>query len=253
MSRAYIKLIFLGLLFYIFFSGIGSYGLLSKDEPRYAGCALEMIENHDWINIIGLKYFKLLKTSIMVLLIGLFTILIIGASVIVPKLNLQELDKNILITRLYLSSGVLITASVVLFITIKRHVSLIVSFILIFSISGIPVLNAAIKASYIKSFSELKEYAILARTLGAKEIISYVGYKPILVYYGRVPVDFNSRKKQISKIQERLNANKDTFIIVSEPNIQKMKHRLFSDCTNTICNKFNIVASGRKYALVKIK
>ena len=49
MNKNYINIIFLALILYIFFSGIGSYGLLSKDEPRYAGCALEMIENHDWV------------------------------------------------------------------------------------------------------------------------------------------------------------------------------------------------------------
>ena len=35
--------------FIIFFTGIGDYGLLDKDEPRYAGCALEMLENNNWI------------------------------------------------------------------------------------------------------------------------------------------------------------------------------------------------------------
>src|SRR3989338_6831102 len=35
--------------FIIFFTGIGDYGLLDKDEPRYAVCALEMLENNNWI------------------------------------------------------------------------------------------------------------------------------------------------------------------------------------------------------------
>lgn len=34
---------------FTFFSGIGSYGLLDKDEPRYAGSALEMLESNNYI------------------------------------------------------------------------------------------------------------------------------------------------------------------------------------------------------------
>ncbi len=44
-----VLLILLSLCFFIFFFGIGSYGLLDKDEPRYAGTALEMLKNNNWI------------------------------------------------------------------------------------------------------------------------------------------------------------------------------------------------------------
>lgn len=37
------------LCLFLFFTGLNNYGLLDRDEPRYAGCALEMIENNDWI------------------------------------------------------------------------------------------------------------------------------------------------------------------------------------------------------------
>ena len=41
--------VLLFLCFFIFFNGIGSYGLLDKDEPRYCSCALEMIEENNFI------------------------------------------------------------------------------------------------------------------------------------------------------------------------------------------------------------
>ena len=43
------SVLFVLLLFYIFLSGIGSYGLLAKDEPRYMNCAIEMIQNNNFI------------------------------------------------------------------------------------------------------------------------------------------------------------------------------------------------------------
>ena len=45
----FIIIILLSLCFFVFFFGIGNYGLLDKDEPRYAGTALEMFKNNDWI------------------------------------------------------------------------------------------------------------------------------------------------------------------------------------------------------------
>ncbi len=44
-------LLFFLILFclFIFFTGLGNYGLLDKDEPRYAGCALEMLQNNDFL------------------------------------------------------------------------------------------------------------------------------------------------------------------------------------------------------------
>ena len=35
--------------FFLFFFGIGNYGLLDKDEPRYCSCALEMIKSNNWV------------------------------------------------------------------------------------------------------------------------------------------------------------------------------------------------------------
>ena len=49
LSFPFVIFILLSLCFFIFFFGIGNYGLLDKDEPRYAGTALEMLKNNDWI------------------------------------------------------------------------------------------------------------------------------------------------------------------------------------------------------------
>ena len=49
LSFPFVILLLLSLCFFIFFFGVGNYGLLDKDEPRYAGTALEMLKNNDWI------------------------------------------------------------------------------------------------------------------------------------------------------------------------------------------------------------
>ncbi len=43
------NILFLLLLSYIFTVGIGNYGLLAHDEPRYASCALKMLIDHNYI------------------------------------------------------------------------------------------------------------------------------------------------------------------------------------------------------------
>ncbi len=34
---------------FLFFYGLGAFGLVGADEPRYAQVAREMLERHDWV------------------------------------------------------------------------------------------------------------------------------------------------------------------------------------------------------------
>ena len=34
---------------FLFFYGLGAFGLLGADEPRYAQVAREMLDRHDWV------------------------------------------------------------------------------------------------------------------------------------------------------------------------------------------------------------
>lgn len=42
-------LLLLGLCLFLFFYGLGRFGLVGADEPRYAQVAREMLEHHDWV------------------------------------------------------------------------------------------------------------------------------------------------------------------------------------------------------------
>ena len=42
-------LLIAGFCAFLFFYGLGSFGLIGADEPRYAQVAREMLDRHDWI------------------------------------------------------------------------------------------------------------------------------------------------------------------------------------------------------------
>ena len=74
------------------------------------------------------------------------------------------------------------------------------------------MLNTGLSIYHKITFSDLVEFSKMVKQMGAKELISFGGYKPILVYYSRMPVDFTDKKEQIKKVRSLLSKHKDAYI-----------------------------------------
>ena len=114
------------------------------------------------------------------------------------------------------------------------------------------MLNSYLVIYYKHVFGDLRDYAILARKLGAKEIISIGGYKPILSYYGRIPVDLSENKsEQIKKIKKLLQNGNDVYVIGYLSDIENGKRKSPLKKDKDLFEKLKIIKSGRKYFIGK--
>ena len=201
-----------------------------------------------WINILGKKYYNLLKLSI----IFLSVLLVFACSILyffVPNTALFDIDKKLLMNTLLFTVIVLSSGLCYLFFKKLNYISLLFSFVIIIALPAIFTLTVAIKGYYNITFADLRDFASAAKTLGATEIISFGGYKPLLVYYGRVPVDFESKKQQVKKIKNSINNKENIFLIgyltdLNKPIVKENKE---------LFRRLQIIKSGRKYFLGEIK
>lgn len=157
--------------------------------------------------------------------------------------NPEELN-----TLFYKLVGSIVLVAVLGLITllfIKRNSLLIPSFALSLIIPGMFVFNSYLPMYYNYKSAELRNLALEAKALGAKEIIALDLYKPVLSYYSRIPVDFKfnrSSKEQIQKIKE-LKANNEEIFVVAKLNMIEARKKLFQG--------ISIEKQGRKYFLGK--
>ena len=209
--------------------------------------ALSLITGY-WLNILGKKYFQPLKYAFISLL-GLLTFISIVLYFLISTTVLYETDKNLLMKGLFFLFCILMLGSVLLAKFSRKCYSLIYSFVFLVMLPLIYVLNVALSGYYRITFSELRDYAKLAKQDGASEIISFGGYKPILVYYGRIPVDFDSKPKQIKKIEKLLSQNKEVYIVGYLSDLDSHKSIVIKNIE--LFKKLEILNSGRKYFLGK--
>ncbi len=201
-----------------------------------------------WLNILGKKYFKPLKyVFIFLLLVLILTSIVL--IFLIPTTTLYEADKNPLIKALFFLFCIFMLGILLLAKFSHKSYSLIYSFVFLVMIPFIYVSNVALSGYYRITFSELRDYAKLARQQGASEIISFGGYKPILVYYGRIPVDFDPKPKQIKKIKKLLSQNKEVYIIGYLSDLDSRKPIVIKNVE--LLKKLKILDSGRKYFLGK--
>ena len=107
------------------------------------------------------------------------------------------------------------------------------------------MLNTGLSIYHKITFSDLVEFSKMAKQMGAKELISFGGYKPILVYYSRMPVDFTDKKEQIKKVRSLLSKHKDAYIIGYLSDIEKNKPIVKKN--EEVFKRLKIIQSGKRY------
>ena len=150
--------------------------------------------------------------------------------------------KSILIGLVFFTIGIILT-----FIYGKQYLQLVALFTISLLIPGIFVLTSAMTVYHKKTFADLMNFSRLAKQNGAKEIFSYGGYKPILVYYGRIPVDFSDKKIQLKKIKESVSSGKQAFIIGYLSDLDKNKPIVRKN--KDLFERLTVIKAGKKYFL----
>ena len=199
-----------------------------------------------WLNIVGRKNIQILKYILLFLLIVLICSSIVSYFLV---MNLSIPEKELFLPSLFISVIFLLIGTILFFFFIRKYYSLVLFFVLVIAVPSIMMLSSGLRFYHKITFSDLCNFASTAKQLGAREIISFGGYKPILVYYGRVLVDFNNKKIQISKIKNLLAANKEVFIIGYLSDIKDDKPIVYKN--KELFKRLKILKSGRKYFLGK--
>lgn len=199
-----------------------------------------------WILIFVRKNSKLLKKSI-VLLFGLLLVSFLVSIYLISNSKLEDFQKEILNLRIIISLMFFTLGIVLSLIYAKKTLSFLISSVFSLVVSGVLILSSALTVYHQIAFGDLVNFAKLARESGAKEIISFGSYKPILVYYGRIPVDFNTKPEQIKKIKKELELNNIVYIIGYKSDIKKTK-RLIIENAN-LFNRLQVIQKGKKYFL----
>lgn len=200
--------------------------------------------------IIGKKSFSTLKKALTTISIGLLCLLV-AIYFIVPELKLCPHIKDLIQANVLISFTILTLTTTIVYLKNKNYFIQLASFTAAFVISFSLTMVPCIYAYYKITFADLSTFAAFAKADGAKEIFSFGGYKPILVYYGRVPVDFNDKWIQVKKMREKLSNRESVYLIGYLSDIE-MNKKIIRKNKDLFINKLKILKSGKRYFLGKI-
>lgn len=210
--------------------------------------AIAIITGH-WLSLVTKKKFNTIKNLILTLLLLIFISLPAGY-IFISKSTLSSEDRTFFVSKLFILACFLFVGFFFILKYVRKQCSLITCFLISTIIPGIIMLNSALIVYHKITFGDLCNFAKTAKALGAKEIISFGEYKPILVYYSRLPVDFSKRPEQIEKIKKLLKEGKEVYLIGYLSDLKRKKP--FIKNHPEIFTRLEIIDSGRKYFLGKI-
>jgi len=199
-----------------------------------------------WISILGLKNIGFLRLVLKVTIFA-FIPALTYAIYLILKWKISSFEKNMILGEM---SFVLLFVTIALILDFKfcrKYYSLISVFSVVLTVSLVLGLNFYLVPYYKHTHGELRHFAELAKEVSVKEVISFGMYRPSLVYYSRIPVNFDEKKNQIQKIKKHyLNSKskrEDVFVIGHSSDINKHK-KLFQEVT--------VIEMGKKYFVARL-
>ena len=195
-----------------------------------------------WIMILSKRKPAVLK-NILSLITLLFIPVFLFMSKLLLKWNIEETDKNPLLIKMALAVTVLFLGTLFSFLWLKKSYALVLGFALSFITCFVVGLNSYLVPYYKYTHADLRTFAELAKKLGTSKIISFGMYRPSLVYYSGVPVDFSSKLKQIKEIK---TCGKDCKISVIGHTSDIQQHR-------NLFQRISIINARNKYFVGTVK
>ena len=148
-----------------------------------------------WVLVLSRKNLALLKRTFVFTTL-LLTPIIFYVFNLFSKWNLEETFKTPLLIKMIFVVIFLFTGILFSFFIFKKTYQFVVSFALCFVLSFVLGLNFYLVPYYRHTHEDLRNFALIAKKIGAKQIISFGMYRPSLVYYSGLPVDFSDKKEQ---------------------------------------------------------
>lgn len=173
-----------------------------------------------WIVVLSKKRTNVVRNMIILLLLLLIPVFFCIFNLLL-KWNIEQSLKSIVLLKISLCAAFLFFGLLVSVFCLKKAYSLVIGFALSFIIFFIFGLNSYLVPYYKHTHADLRDFARLAKKNSATKIISFGMYRPSLVYYSGLPVDFSDKKYQIKKIKNLYDSN--VFVIGHSSDIEKYK------------------------------
>ena len=165
-----------------------------------------------WISVLAKRKIYIVKSVIGFLLLVLIPAFAISFNLL-SKWSIEPSIKNTVVLKISLCTAFLFIGILISLFSFKKAYSFIISFTLCFIIPFIFGLNSYLVPYYNYTHKDLRDFAEIAKKNGADKIISFGMYRPSLVYYSGLPVNFSDKKNQKSMIKTLPGLkNKDCII-----------------------------------------
>ena len=164
-----------------------------------------------WISILSKKGINVIRNIVVFLLLILMPIFVYAFNLLL-KWNIEQSLKSVVLLKIFLCAVFLFLGLLLSLFYLKKSYSLIIGFAFCVIVSFVLGLNSYLVPYYKYTHADLRDFARLAKKNGVSKIISFGMYRPSLVYYSELPVDFSDKKNQKSIIKTSTGLEKFCII-----------------------------------------